>query len=135
MEALATAGRGRVLLVDDDDSVRHSASAFLDDEFHVHAAPGVSEALAIIDVEPIDVLVTDFLMGDGTGEQVIRRARAAAGRAVFTIVVTGWPCDPRVSELGAAEHVIVLCKPVAPEVLIDCVRRGLAVAQLLAVGE
>lgn len=115
--------RGRVLLVDDDDSIRISAAALLDDEFHVRTAVGVHEALAIIDAEPIDVVITDFNLGDGTGEQVVRRTGAT-----FTIVVTGWLEDPRIVALVRSNLLLVLCKPVVPAVLIEWVRHGLALA-------
>jgi two-component system response regulator HydG len=123
--ALSDASRGRVLLVDDERAILCSAEALLDDEFLVRTAPGVREALAIIDAEPIDVIVTDFHLRDGTGEQVLQRARAGE-RPVFTILVTGWREDPRVAALDRSNRVLVLEKPVAPDLLIEWVRRGLA---------
>lgn len=123
------ATRGRVLVVDDEDAIRQSAEALLEDEFDVRTAAGVREALAIIDAEPIDVVVTDFHMGDGTGERVAIRA---AGGHVFTILVTGWMDDPRVVALGSSSLVLVLGKPVAPDVLIEWVRHGLALSRLAA---
>lgn len=123
--------KGHVLVVDDEESIVRSVEALLDGEFAVRTANSVRDALAIIDAETIDVLVSDFQMLDGTGEEVIRRA-SAAHRGAFTILLTGHVDHPRVVALGQTGSTLVLRKPIDPDVLIDWVRHGLALARLSA---
>jgi DNA-binding NtrC family response regulator len=123
--------RGRVLVVDDDESIVGSIEALLEDEFVVRTAPGVREALAIIGAETIDVLVTDFQLSDGTGDTVVAQA-AAEARSTFAILLTGLMDDPRVVSLGQANSVLVLRKPFDSQALIEWVRHGLALARLAA---
>src|ERR1035441_9184416 len=59
----------RVLLVDDDESVRDTLSMVLEHSgFEVSSAPNVNQALALIGSQSFDALVTDLHMpqpGDG----------------------------------------------------------------------
>ncbi len=51
---------------------------------------------------------------------------------MFTILVTGWMENPAVVRLGRSNLVLVLGKPVAPDVLVEWIRHGLALTRLSA---
>ena len=66
---------GRVLLVDDEDLVRAGARQMLVDlGFTVDEASLASTALARLETEPFDVLITDHLMEGMSGADLARRA-------------------------------------------------------------
>ena len=82
----------KILLVDDNDSVRTTLSAVLTaNKFRVTAAANVSEALHLIDTEAFDVLLCDLHMpGAGDGFTVVSAMRHTNANAV-TLVFTGYP--------------------------------------------
>ena len=45
--------------------------------YHVQTARDVDEAFALGDRAPVDLLITDYLMPDGTGVELIGRLREA----------------------------------------------------------
>jgi len=68
----------RVLVVDDEASLRQMMEVLLRRAGHeVALAGGVAEAIERIDgaAAPFDLVVTDLMMGDGTGMEVLDRAR------------------------------------------------------------
>ena len=69
----------RVLLLDDDESVRHSLSVMLERLGHeVWAARNVKEAITILPTNRFDILVTDLLMPENDGFEMIRFIRRHA---------------------------------------------------------
>jgi len=65
------AGRERLMLVEDNDAVRGPVAALLEDlGYHVIAASGPQEALAVADGEAVDLLVTDVVMPGMNGRQL-----------------------------------------------------------------
>jgi DNA-binding response OmpR family regulator len=82
----------RVLLVDDDDSVRAMMTQMLErKEFEVVAVDSVTKALTCIATESFDVLITDLHMPDpGDGFTVISAMRHSQPNAL-TMLVSGYP--------------------------------------------
>jgi PAS domain S-box-containing protein len=82
---------GRVLLVDDDALARASTADMLADlGYGVVEADSAQAALALMDAgEPIDLLVTDYLMPDMTGAELADAARRRGWRAPI-LVITGY---------------------------------------------
>lgn len=82
----------RVLLVDDDDAVRHMMTATLERKgFGVVAATNVTEALKLITTETFDVLITDLHMpSPGDGFTVVTAMRHSQPNAL-TLLVSGYP--------------------------------------------
>lgn len=68
----------KLLIVDDEKLVADSMAAYVDwsaTGFEVYAvAYGVEEALNIVKHKQIDVMLTDIIMGDGTGLELIEKA-------------------------------------------------------------
>ena len=98
---------GRVLLVDDEDLVRHStADMLLDLGYEVVEAASAQEALSIIeDGGHFDLLVTDHLMPGMTGTQLAARVQARRPD-MATLLVSGYA-----ETEGVAAHLARLTKP------------------------
>ena len=83
---------GRLILLEDNDSVRRATELFLTLEgFETRSAATVAEAQQLVlDMQPGDVFIADYhLDGKLTGVDVIRELRAQKGRDVPAILLSG----------------------------------------------
>lgn len=123
----------KILLIDDDASVRRSISAFLSDsDFEVIEAVNGSEGVSLFQNEKPDLVLCDLRMPDMDGLDVIREvASRSANTPVIVISGYGEIGDAvQALRLGAADY---LMKPIKDlEVLEYSVRRGLKQAALIA---
>ena len=113
----------KILLVDDDDSVRAMMSATLEKKgFEVIAAANVTEALKLITVEPFDVLITDLHMPNpGDGFTVVTAMRHSQPNAL-TLLVSGYPDVQSAMDAILLEADEILVKPFEVGKLADLVR-------------
>ncbi|MEM7199173.1 MAG: response regulator [Planctomycetota bacterium] len=99
-----------VLLVEDEPGIREGLAAFLRIKGHiVRLAETCASGLAAARDEVFDAVITDWRLGDGTGDQVVRASDCPA------VVMSGYPEE--VTGLGDA--VTVLRKPVTPATLLQ----------------
>ncbi len=71
------AERSWILLVDDDESVGTVLSALLvQDGFHVRYARNAQEALAVLESQPVEVMITDLRMPGMDGLELLRCTKA-----------------------------------------------------------
>ena len=116
-----------VLLVDDDEIIRHTLSKLLTHEgFEVTTAAGVSEALGLINSDVYDVLLSDLHMpAAGDGLTVVSAMRHANPKAV-TMLLSSFP------EMEAAAHAIllqadeILVKPMELSALVKAITKRLS---------
>ncbi|GAM11353.1 putative 14.6 kDa protein in sodA1 3'region [Geobacter sp. OR-1] len=74
----------RVLIIDDDQLVRESISAFLEDDgFIVESASSAEEALARIESGHHDLCITDFSLPGMDGEELILSAYSLSPKTRF----------------------------------------------------
>jgi PAS domain S-box-containing protein len=110
-----------VLVIEDDDAVRGALELILklnDYPVRVAATAEVAEALFAKDGPDIDLVVTDFhLNGPDNGLQVLDRLRAAAGRDLPAVVLSG-DTSPILRHAGQLSRVQLLRKPVEARHLI-----------------
>jgi CheY-like chemotaxis protein/anti-sigma regulatory factor (Ser/Thr protein kinase) len=87
----ATPRLARILVVEDERPVRETLVQGLARYGHaVSAAHDMSEAVALLGREAVDVVVTDLVLPGGSGLEIARTVkRTRPGTAV--ILVTGWP--------------------------------------------
>jgi two-component system, cell cycle response regulator CpdR len=66
----------QILVADDDDGVRRLVRKALS-TYRVQTARDVAQAITLHRHAPVDLLITDYLMPDGTGSELISRLREA----------------------------------------------------------
>lgn len=121
---------GAVLVVDDDEGVRHLIQRQLSKEgYRVHLAADVAGALRAFDVEPFDAIVSDVGMPGGDGVELLRAIRQRDSDIPF-LLLTGGPT--LATAISAIEHGVTryLTKPVDAAVLRDTLRRSVQAGRL-----
>lgn len=87
--AISEHRQARILVCDDDaDVLAFAATALRDNGYLVWEAAAPGEALAIIEEQPLDVLLVDYAMPGMTGAAVIDHARARQGE-LKAIIMSG----------------------------------------------
>jgi CheY-like chemotaxis protein len=120
--------RATILLVDDDEALRQTLAAVLQEHgYDVTTAGSVPEALKLITAGSYDVLLSDLHMpGRGDGLTVVSAMRHANPKAV-TILLSAFP------EMDAAAQAIllqtdqILVKPMNIPALIEAIEQRLAI--------
>jgi CheY-like chemotaxis protein len=113
-----------VMVVEDDQMFAKAVGRDLSEQgFEVTVVPSVSEALAVLTRERMDVLLTDLQLGSDDGIDLLESlGRISPGtRAVLMSGFATARDYQRAMELGAVR---VLCKPFNPPELIQCVRQA-----------
>ena len=115
----------RILVIDDEESIRFTFERFLRAAGHlVTTAPSCGEALARLRETDFDVVFADIILEDGTGIDVLREIRAR-GLSCPVIMVTGDPGAETAADsirLGAFDY---LSKPINQESLLHVARTAL----------
>uniref|UniRef100_I2Q787 histidine kinase n=1 Tax=Desulfovibrio sp. U5L TaxID=596152 RepID=I2Q787_9BACT len=114
------AGKRRILVVDDDLSVRrYLETLFLDDGYAVALARNGAEALAVAESWGPECITMDLRMPGMDGKEAIRRLRAGEATRDIPIVVVSVVSNRERAESGADAAVV---KPVDQEALLATVR-------------
>ena len=112
-----TAPSRRVLLVDDDDSVRRPVCQVLTDEgYEVREATNGREAMAVLGEWEPDVILLDLVMPEMDGWSFLAEQQAHEAFARIPVVVMSGRYNLRGQELPAAD---VLAKPFILTQLLD----------------
>ena len=118
--------RETILVVDDVPNTVEVLQRNLSSQgYTVLTAPGVAEALSILEGTPVDLVITDFKMPKASGLDLVRHVRENL-KGVEVIMITGYPSiEGAVTavKIGAEEY---LAKPFTDEELYAAVRRALA---------
>lgn len=102
----------RILLVDDDaDTARVFQHLLRIDGHAVAVAANMATALTHLETQPVDLLITDIELPDGSGLDLLQRARQRHPR-VKGIVVTGHGEEPHREKARQAGFDEYLLKPV-----------------------
>jgi two-component system response regulator AtoC len=120
----------RVLVIDDDASLRFTLEAVLSDAgFSVDEAPGGAAGLVAFEARGADVVLTDLAMPDVDGMEVLSRIRAQ-DPSVPVLMLTAHGSE-RVAvaamKAGAYDY---LPKPFDPDELVLAVKRGVETREL-----
>lgn len=119
----------KLLVVDDDAVVLETLAAVLED-YDLTLASSLKQATIAFEAKDFDLVVTDYQLGDGTGEELVKTLRARRGADASAIVLTGHTDFSEVRELQARGELLVLFKPVDPRELLSWVRNELTMARL-----
>jgi DNA-binding response OmpR family regulator len=117
MDVRARPSGGRILVVDDERSLRHLLRAYLTKEgFDVIEAATGEQALSVLRGGDVDLALVDVMLPELDGFEVVRRIRARSSVPIILVTARGEETN-RVTglELGADDYVV---KPFsAPEVV------------------
>lgn len=122
----------RVLIVDDSPAMRSFIRKVLDlsgfdASICVEAGDGI-EALAVLEQDWIDVILTDINMPNMNGVAFLQRLKESGlTRSIPVVVISTDATDHRVQEMLALGAKGYIPKPFAPEILRDELERVLKV--------
>jgi two-component system response regulator HydG len=120
-----TVSQQKVLIVDDEESIRYTFSRFLTDEgYEAVTARSYDEALARINETDFDIVFADIILGGKSGIDILREVKKR-GLSCPVIMITGDPSAENAHiafQLGAFGHI---SKPVNQEKLLHLTRTAL----------
>ena len=119
----------RVLLVDDDPEILLVATTVLvrSGEFQVSQAGSAEEALASARLNPPEVVITDYLLPDMDGAQLLAGLRADQVLASIPVIFLTGKAEPAdVTRLKLLGDRGVIGKPFDPFELVDRIKQILA---------
>jgi signal transduction histidine kinase len=119
----------RVLVVDDDALVLDSLRDCLEPAFPTVATGSPREALRLLREQPFEVLVTDLMMDELPGVELMRSARCIRPR-LKAVVITGYGSKQAAIAAVRQGAYDFLEKPLTPAVLIHAARRAGAQARV-----
>ena len=121
METTKMADTIRILIVDDDPSLRTLIGTFLAGHgYDVFEAEGGQQMRQILDDQPIDVIVLDVMMPGEDGLSIARSLSARRDLAIVMVSALGSETDRIIGlEVGADDY---LPKPVSPRELLARIR-------------
>ena len=118
---IAIGGTERILLVEDDEDVRELSQSILARAgYAVRTAASVDEAIAILDHEPIDAMVSDVMIAGGTGWDIFRQA-ARTRPDLRVLFVSGYALDTLDTQ-SLGTHAAFLPKPFTTASLLQRLR-------------
>lgn len=119
----------RILLIDDDPQVRMVFEGFLIHDGHeVVTAVNGSEGLKMLEAGPFDLVITDIVMPEQDGYEVIMKLARLEHRPRIIAVSGGSPALSQQMLLKVVTHMpveLVLAKPVSYEELSTAVKNVL----------
>lgn len=118
-------GRGRILLVEDEDGVRGIAAQLLESRgYEVVEACDGEEALEILTEEPasFDLIISDVVMPGMDGPTMMREAKEHLGDA-RVIFISGYAERDVAGQIDEDRHVSFLPKPFTVKILAERVKQ------------
>ena len=101
----------KILVVEDHGDTSRLMARLLQGHGHdVRTAEGVSTALAVAEQEPIDLLISDIGLADGTGLELMRQIQAI--RPTKGIALSGYSSSEDVRQSKDAGFAAHVTKPV-----------------------
>jgi DNA-binding response OmpR family regulator len=117
--------RGRILVVDDEETVRLTLSAVLIGAgYDVTSVPTGADALSLLQLREFDVVLTDLRLDDLDGVQILARVQQRWPDTI-TLMLTGYASlDSAIAAMRAGAY-DYLCKPCPVDEILSTVGRAL----------
>lgn len=116
-----------VLFVDDErDTISGLQRFFRKSPFRKAFAESGAEALRILEHESVDILVTDALMPNMGGPELIRRAKSRYPELVCLLISGANEVEQIVKSVGAGTLFDYVTKPIDPERFRQTIDRAVA---------
>jgi two-component system sensor histidine kinase ChiS len=115
----------KILIVDDEKTTREILSrALLAKGFVIRAVSDGIEALEILQKEPFDLMLTDIMMPNMGGIELIEKSHAVFPNLITIVITAHADLETAVKALqqGAYDYIV---KPFAPEIILPVIERGL----------
>lgn len=112
-----------ILIAEDESIIRDELASTLTDEgYRVLTAPDGEMALAILNSQSVQLMITDLRMPRMDGQELMRRARETSPETVFIVMTAFGSMETAIEALraGAADYLI---KPLAMEEVLSKVQR------------
>lgn len=104
-----------ILVIDDDETIRHLISAVLTDAgYNVSAVPNGEEAIAKVREVPFEIVITDLKMQDMNGIEVLRKVKQI-NSDTDVIVITAYASLETALEAMRAGAYDYIAKPFNPQ--------------------
>jgi len=114
----------RILLVEDDPRVRSATVGALEDlDYDPVACAGGAEAIQLFNAQPFDLVITDVIMPEMSGPELIRYLKSNSSRDFAVMFVTGYVGEGETDDLRGYE---LLRKPFTVGALASAVAAALA---------
>jgi len=121
----------RVLIVDDEESIRVTLAEFIkEDQYEVHIAGDAKEALRLIEDQPFDVIVTDIILPRMNGVALMKKIRERSPDTQV-IMLTGDPTVETATEAVRAGAFDYLTKPVSKNAIRQVVASAATVKLMI----
>lgn len=119
-----------LLIVDDDNNIRETLRDLLGDTHECHTADRAEQALAYLELETYDVVLTDIAMPGLTGHDILKRIQQEHPTTPV-IVISGNSQDEAANELLSMGAFAFIAKPFRLEDVESAVVRAIARSQEL----
>ncbi|MCP5523862.1 MAG: response regulator [Verrucomicrobiales bacterium] len=120
----------RILLVDDERSIRLTLRVFLENVGHAVAlAEDAEQAMVLLEKEHFDILITDIILPGLSGVELVRSLREKDIRLQI-IMLTGQPTVETASESVRAGAMHYITKPVSRAALLRVVNQALRLVSI-----
>ncbi len=98
----------KLLIVDDELSMRELLEiVFKDEGYEVFTADSLEEATATLAVEPVDIIISDLKLSDGSGMTLLSHVRKHLPEAIFVLITAYASADSAIDALkyGAYDYI------------------------------
>jgi DNA-binding NtrC family response regulator len=117
--------KGRILVVDDDPSLRRVLQAQLEEEgYEVAAAASAQQTESILQLRSLDLVITDLKMPGMSGLELLRHIRSQHPQTIVVMLTAFGTVDTAVEAMKAGAY-DYLTKPVRSDEMLVVVRRAL----------
>ncbi len=123
-----------LLIVDDDDKIRDTLNDLLSETYECHTADRAEQALAYLELENYDVVITDIAMPGLSGHEILKRVKQLHPTTPV-IVISGNAKQGAAKELIAQGAYAYIAKPFYLDDIESTVVRAIARHQELSQSE
>jgi two-component system, NtrC family, response regulator AtoC len=107
-----------VLIIDDEKHTRDGLRSALEDEFEVYVAGDTSGAIAVLDADPIDLVITDLKIGTEDGMDLLEKLMSLPNAPICIMMTAYGSVDTAVEAMRRGAYDFVT-KPVNMECWYD----------------
>lgn len=125
----------RILILDDEEGIRRDLSFILEDEGYITTTAGRgTDALAVLDGQIFDIVITDLMLPDLDGMEILRWIKSRYPNMVV-IMITGHGSEEKAVEAMKSGADDYFPKPFDPDEMLIKMRKALDMQRLKAENE